>query len=77
VFDHEMPGSYLRSYCQTHGIKHIPGTSMYYPQMVTQWKIFLEPVIGKRSNEEMQSLIEEAEAVVRGSRYFMLRTWSS
>ena len=41
VFDHEMPGAELRAYCATHGLHHIPGSRMYYPQMVAQWRLFL------------------------------------
>jgi shikimate dehydrogenase len=33
AFDHEMPGKCLAEYCAAHGLAHIPGTSMYYPQV--------------------------------------------
>ena len=42
VFDHEMPGKFLKDYCDQHNIYHIPGTSMYYPQMLAQWILFLQ-----------------------------------
>jgi shikimate 5-dehydrogenase len=41
AFDHEMPGKCLQEYCEEHGIFHIPGTAMYYPQMAMQWELFL------------------------------------
>lgn len=41
VFDHEMPGKYLKEYCVKNGIYHISGERMYYPQMEAQWKLFL------------------------------------
>ena len=42
AFDHEMPGVYLKSYCEEHNIHHISGYDMYYPQMFSQWSLFLE-----------------------------------
>ena len=57
VFDHEMPGAFLQEYCQQHGIQHIPGTAMYYPQMYKQWALFLEGVV---SEEELPELIKKA-----------------
>jgi len=62
AFDHEMPGACLSEYCRQHGIHHIPGKLMYYPQMVHQWSLFLEPVIGPKRPEELRRLIELAEA---------------
>lgn len=57
VFDHEMPGEYLLRYCEEHGIKHIPGTAMYFPQMYKQWALFLE---GQVDEEEIPQLIKRA-----------------
>src|SRR5690606_22738382 len=45
VFDHEMPGTYLRKYCEERHIHYIPGTAMYYPQMYKQWAIFLKDYV--------------------------------
>jgi len=42
VFDHEMPGYYLKEYCNNNNVQHIPGTSMYMPQMIAQWSLFLQ-----------------------------------
>lgn len=57
VFDHEMPGQYLQDYCDEHNIKHIPGTSMYYPQMYRQWTLFLDGLVNE---EEIPGLIKRA-----------------
>ena len=57
VFDHEMPGQYLVDYCEVHGIKHLPGTAMYYPQMYRQWALFLEGLV---KAEDIPDLIKRA-----------------
>lgn len=57
VFDHEMPGQYLLDFCNAHGIKHIPGTAMYYPQMYRQWALFLEGMVDE---DEIPELIKRA-----------------
>ncbi len=57
VFDHEMPGQYLQDYCNEKGIKHIPGTAMYYPQMYRQWALFLEGLVNE---DEIPELIKQA-----------------
>lgn len=44
VFDHELSGCYLKNYCIEKEIVHISGLSMYYPQMISQWTLFLEPL---------------------------------
>lgn len=59
VFDHEMPGQYLTDYCQEHGVKHIAGTSMYYPQMYRQWALFLDGIVAK---DEIPELIKRASS---------------
>lgn len=41
VFDHELQGQYLKTYCADHSIMHISGTDMYQPQMHIQWTLFL------------------------------------
>lgn len=61
VFDHEMPGKYLKEYCDINNIYHISGYDMYYPQMIEQWKLFL-----KSSNKDIDinnlfNLIKQAE----------------
>lgn len=58
VFDHEMPGAALREHCASHGIHHIPGTAMYYPQMHQQWALFLD---GLAAAGDVPRLIAEAE----------------
>lgn len=57
AFDHEMPGKYLMDFCQAKGIKHIPGTDMYYPQMYRQWALFLEGIV---KPEDIPALIKQA-----------------
>lgn len=57
VFDHEMPGQYLMDYCTDHGIRHIPGTAMYYPQMYRQWALFLDGLVNA---EDIPALIAQA-----------------
>ncbi|MDW3194948.1 MAG: hypothetical protein R8G66_21430 [Cytophagales bacterium] len=57
AFDHEMPGQYLMGHCQAKGIKHIPGTAMYYPQMYRQWALFLAGLVNV---EDIPGLIEQA-----------------
>ena len=47
VFDHNMPEkdertNYLKEYCDSNGIYFIPGKDMYVPQMIKQWKLFLD-----------------------------------
>lgn len=59
VFDHEMPGAALKAYCDQKGLRHIPGTDMYYPQMVAQWSLFLESLALPTSR--IQELLEEAD----------------
>jgi shikimate 5-dehydrogenase len=58
VFDHEMPGEYLKQYCEDNNIKHISGYEMYYPQMYEQWKMFLNGLINPN---DIEHLIQEAE----------------
>lgn len=46
VFDHNMPEkdnkiNHLTKYCLTKKIHFIPGKDMYVPQMIKQWKLFL------------------------------------
>lgn len=58
VFDHQMPGTYLRKYCEEKHIFYIPGTDMYYPQMYKQWAIFLKEHV---NYDELPGLISLAE----------------
>ncbi|KAI9008694.1 hypothetical protein DFJ74DRAFT_364395 [Hyaloraphidium curvatum] len=58
AFDHEMPGAVLRERCDANGILHIPGTDMYYPQMVAQWTLFLD---GLCKEEDVERLLKEAD----------------
>ena len=60
VFDHEMPGQYLKDYCHEHNIHHIPGVSMYYPQMLAQWILFLQ----EKGIALTQEHIHQAEALM-------------
>lgn len=59
VFDHELNGKYLRDYCDENSIFHIPGTAMYYPQMVAQWSLFLDFL--KINDNDMRLHLAEAE----------------
>jgi shikimate dehydrogenase len=67
VFDHEMPGQYLRAYCEERSadIHYIAGTNMYYPQMVAQWALFLEGVLSPEQleKETLLSLLKQAETI--------------
>lgn len=58
AFDHEMPGKYLKEYCDAHNIYHIPGVKMYYPQMAVQWSIFLDGIVSK---DEIPALLARAD----------------
>jgi shikimate dehydrogenase len=58
AFDHEMPGRYMKQFCEEKGIFHINGTDMYYPQMRTQWTLFLNGLV---DNSEISRLLEEAD----------------
>jgi len=47
VFDHNMPEkdgkrNYLLEHCKVSEIHFIPGKDMYVPQMIKQWKLFLD-----------------------------------
>lgn len=57
-FDHELQGIYLHEHCKVHGLRHIPGKDMYYPQMEAQWSLFLE---GTVPSKEVPALLEEAQ----------------
>ena len=59
AFDHEMPGKYLQEYCAEHGIYHIKGLDMYYPQMTAQWKLFLEGMVDP---DKVEGLLRQADA---------------
>lgn len=58
AFDHEMPGKYLKEYCNEHKIIHIPGEKMYYPQMEVQWSLFLEGIVDK---SRVADLLKQAD----------------
>jgi hypothetical protein len=58
AFDHEMPGKYLAQFCAENGVYHIKGTEMYYPQMVAQWRLFLEGLVAP---EAVEALLREAD----------------
>ncbi|KAL1500405.1 hypothetical protein AB1Y20_013062 [Prymnesium parvum] len=60
-FDHEMPGKKLRQYCEANGVVHIPGTSMYWPQMSAQWTLFLDGIV---EAERVPALLREADSRV-------------
>ena len=45
VFDHHMPGQALMDYCAAERKHYIPGTAMYYPQMIKQWALFLKAFV--------------------------------
>lgn len=62
AFDHQMPGDYLRRYCEENNICHLPGTAMYYPQMYKQWTLFLEDHI---DTDKLPEQIAEAEKLAR------------
>jgi shikimate dehydrogenase len=47
VFDHDMPEkdgkkNYLEAHCKKNKIYFAPGRSMYVPQMIKQWRLFLD-----------------------------------
>lgn len=55
VFDHNMPEkdgkiNYLQNYCNNNKIYFIPGKDMYVPQMIKQWKLFLDGVLDNDGN---------------------------
>ncbi len=58
VFDHQMPGNFLRDYCKKKGVFYILGAEMYYPQMYRQWELFLNGIARK---DEIPELISKAE----------------
>ena len=62
VFDHEMPGQFLREYCESNKISYIPGTDMYYPQMYAQWSLFLDSIVDV---ETIPNLIAQAESMIK------------
>lgn len=62
VFDHEMPGAYLRDYCEGTGLRHLPGSSMYRPQMYAQWRLFLTALLGTEVTEgDVAGWLDQAE----------------
>jgi shikimate dehydrogenase len=58
AFDHEMPGRYMKEYCDANQIYHIKGTDMYYPQMKVQWGLFLAGIVEQK---DLSSLLEAAD----------------
>jgi shikimate dehydrogenase len=58
AFDHEMPGAFLRRECEARGIRHIAGLSMYWPQMIAQWTLFLEGILPA---SEVEAALREAD----------------
>ena len=63
VFDHEMPGQFLMDYCDRHKIHHIAGITMYYPQMLAQWILFLQ----EKGINLTQEHIQRAESLSTSS----------
>lgn len=56
IFDHNMPGlqgksNYLKEYCVNNKKYFIPGKEMYIPQMIKQWKIFLDGITDKNGRK--------------------------
>lgn len=56
VFDHNMPEkenktNYLKEYCEQQSIHFIPGNDMYVPQMIQQWKLFLNGAMDLHGNK--------------------------
>lgn len=64
AFDHEMPGKYLQQHCDQHGVRHISGYAMYYPQMYEQWSLFLEGIAEK---EKIPDLIANANKILEST----------
>jgi shikimate dehydrogenase len=60
VFDHEMPGKYLKEYCHEKGIFHISGYEMYYPQMELQWALFLNGFVDPKQLPELIKLANQS-----------------
>jgi shikimate dehydrogenase len=60
VFDHEMPGDKLLEHCRAHGIAHVSGYDMYYPQMYAQWALFLRNY--EIDENQIPDLIKQAES---------------
>jgi len=61
AFDHTMPGLALEHLCNEKGILHIPGTRMYWPQMIAQWKLFMA---GHIAADRIEGLLREADQLV-------------
>ena len=56
IFDHNMPEkdeklNYLEKHCHVGKIHFIPGKDMYVPQMIKQWKLFLNGATDITSNK--------------------------
>lgn len=62
AFDHEMPGLKLQEYCIANNIDHISGYDMYYPQMISQWKLFLGNSIDE---DHLATLIRKADDMLK------------
>ena len=61
VFDHELVGQTLVDHCKRNGIFHISGRSMYWPQMMAQWRIFLKGIIPEKKLVRLRELLEKAD----------------
>lgn len=68
VFDHEMPGRYLRDHVAGNSdVVYVPGTEMYYPQMVQQWALFLQHIAPDvaADHARLRTLLQQAEKDLR------------
>lgn len=62
VFDHQMPGPFLKEWCAEHAVPHISGYDMYYPQMAMQWGLFLEGLVDAA---ELPALLDKADRAAK------------
>jgi len=70
VFDHELQGKVLEAYCAANDMRYIPGSAMYWPQMVRQWEILLDgriPPERLAQAGDMQRMLQEAERLASSS----------
>jgi shikimate 5-dehydrogenase len=63
AFDHELVGSELNQYCTAcvPKMRHIPGKSMYWPQMVAQWRLFLEDRVSAPQLDALLAALQQAD----------------
>ena len=65
AFDHELVGQTLVDHCKRNGIFHIPGRSMYWPQMMAQWRLFLKGIVPEKKLVSLRQLLEKADKMAQ------------